>query len=185
MRRSMVTMFLVALVLSTPAAAQSAFTLGLAATLGGGWQIEGADVGLVRRVGMGPFQRVSGTLRFGSFIDEGAIIGGAKGFIGAVTLGLKTAPLTIAELGEDTNPTQIGVDLTLEGAGWLGTNSPLPQGGSWASLALLPGLRFGGSGGMQYTLMLGPTVFFGRSTDVHAFLGVRFEAPLARHGSHP
>jgi len=178
-------MSLVAVVLSTPAAAQSAFTLGLAATLGGGWQIEGADVGLVRRIAAGPFRRVSATARLGSFIDEGAIIGGAKGFIGAATLGIKTAPLSIAELGDDTNPTQIGADLTLEAGGWLGSNSPLPQGGSWASLALLPGLRFGGSGGMQYSLMLGPAVFFGRSTDVHAFLGIRFEAPLARRPSRP
>jgi hypothetical protein len=178
-------MSFVALVLSTPAAAQSAFTLGLAATLGGGWQIEGADVGLVRRIAVGPFQRFTASARLGSFIDEGAIIGGAKGFIGAAVLGLKTAPLSIAELGDDTNPTQIGADLTFEAGGWLGSKSPLPQGGSWASLALLPGLRFGGSGGMQYSLMLGPAVFFGRSTDVHAFLGIRFEAPLARHGSRP
>ena len=40
--------------LSTPLAAQSAWTLGLAATLGGGWQIEGADLGVVRRVRAGP-----------------------------------------------------------------------------------------------------------------------------------
>ncbi len=178
-------MSLVAVVLSTPAAAQSAFTLGIAATLGGGWQIEGADFGLVRRIAAGPFRRVSATARFGSFIDEGAIIGGAKGFVGAATFGLKTASLTIAELGDETNPTQIGADLTLEAGGWLGSNSPLPQGGSWASLALLPGLRFGGGDGMQYSLMLGPAVFFGRSTDVHAFLGLRFEAPLARRASHP
>lgn len=178
-------MSLATVVLSTPLAAQSAFTLGIAATLGGGWQIEGADVGLVRRVGWGPFRRVSATARLGSFIDEGAIIGGAKGFIGAAVFGLKTAPAMIAELGDETNPTQIGADLTFEAGGWLGSNSPLPQGGSWASLALLPGLRFGGSDGVQYSLMLGPTVFFGRSTDVHGFLGVRFEAPLARHAAHP
>ncbi|HXI34386.1 MAG TPA: hypothetical protein VNH63_09915 [Gemmatimonadales bacterium] len=185
MRRSIVTMSLVAVVLSTPAAAQSALTLGLAATLGGGWQIEGGDIGLVRRIAAGPFRRMTATARFGSFIDEGAIIGGAKGFIGGVTLGLKTGSMLIAELGDEKSPTQIGADLTLEAGGWLGSNSPLPQGSSWASLALLPGLRFGSGDGMQYSLMLGPAVFFGRSTDMHAFLGVRFEAPLARRAAHP
>ncbi len=128
---------------------------------------------------------MSATARLGSFIDEGAIIGGAKGFIGGVTLGLKTGSMIIAELGDEKSPTQIGADLTLEAGGWLGSNSPLPQGSSWASLALLPGLRFGGGDGMQYSLMVGPAVFFGRSTDVHAFLGVRFEAPLARRAAHP
>ena len=185
MRRSMVTMSLVALVLSTPAAAQNALTLGLAATLGGGWQIEGGDIGLVRRISFGPFQRMTATARLGSFIDEGAIIGGAKGFIGAAILGFKTAPMNIADLGEENHPTEIGADLTVEAGGWLGSNSPLPQGAAWGSLALLPGLRFGGSDGMQYSLMLGPAVFFGRSTDVHAFLGIRFEAPLARRTAHP
>jgi hypothetical protein len=33
--------------------------------------------------------------------------------------------------------------------------------------------------------MLGPAMFFGRATDVHAFLGLRFEAPLARRAPHP
>ncbi|HYR31216.1 MAG TPA: hypothetical protein VEO93_04800 [Gemmatimonadales bacterium] len=181
----MITMSLVAVVLSTPAAAQNALTVGLAATLGSGWQIEGGDIGLVRRIAAGPFRRMSATARFAEFKDQGAIIGGAQGFIGAVTLGLKTAPLTIAELGDEKSPSQIGADLTLEAGGWLGSNSPLPQGGSWASLALLPGLRFGNADGGQFSLMLGPAVFFGRSTDVHAFLGVRFEAPLARRTPPP
>jgi hypothetical protein len=44
----------------------------------------------------------------------------------------------------------------------------------------LPGLRYGPPNGSQFALLVGPTVFFGQVTLVRPFLGVRFEAPLAR-----
>lgn len=178
-------MFLGLAALSTPLAAQSALAFGMNWTLGSGWQVEGGELGLVRSVGGGPIRRVSAALRLGSFIDEGAIIGGAKGVAAAAVFGVHTAPLAIAEMGDETNPAAIGADLTFEAAGWLGANSPLPQGSPWASVAVLPGLRFGHAGGVQYSVAAGPTWFFGRSTDVHGFLAIRIEAPLARRAPHP
>src|SRR5256714_11295388 len=58
--------------------------LGLAYTVGSGWQIEGLDVGYARAVHAGPVAALSLTARLGSFIDEGAIIGGARGRKGVV-----------------------------------------------------------------------------------------------------
>ena len=193
-RRSMASMLVAVGCLSTPLAAQdelppsnTSWGLGLAATMGRGWQIEGGEIGMQRRMG-GPLGAVSVAARFGSFIDEGAFIGGGRGFVAALVLGARTGSVGLFEVGTEDAPTRVAFDLTLETAGYLGANSPLPQGGRWAAVALLPGLRFGqtGGGGMQYSLVLGPTVFFGGGDpDVRAFLGIRFEAPLARRERRP
>ncbi|HYL21091.1 MAG TPA: hypothetical protein VEU74_04980 [Gemmatimonadales bacterium] len=168
--------------MSTPLASQASnrggggFTGGLAFTVGGGWQIEGLDAGYMRRVQGGPIAAFSLTGRLGSFIDEGAIIGGARGIVVGVTLGAHTRALRLAELGADTSATRVGVDVTVEATGYAGSNSPLPVGSPWGAVSLLPGIRFG----EQFGLLFGPTVFFGTVTQVRPFLGVRFEAPLAR-----
>jgi hypothetical protein len=198
-RRSMVSMFAVLGALSTPLAAQAggggggggtgtkanAIGVGFVATLGGGWQIETGEIGYVRRFSRGPLRAVSGGIRMGSFIDEGAILGGARGFVAAATLGARTARLSVAELGEEQNITSIGFDVTLEASGYLTSNSPLPQGSRWGAVALLPGLRVGGGDGPQYSLVIGPTAFLGSKTDVRGLLAFRIEAPLARREPHP
>jgi hypothetical protein len=175
------------LALSTPLGAQSrgAWTVGLAATVGGGWQIEGADVGYVRAAHAGPLRVASVSARLGSFIDEGAILGGTRGFVFGLTLGGHTGMLALADLGTETSKSEVGVDLTVEGTGYLGAHTPLPQGSPWGALTLLPGLKFGDPDGMQIGLLLGPTFFFGQVNQVRAFLGLRFEAPLARREPPP
>src|SRR2546426_12030410 len=80
-RRSIVTMLTTLVGLSTPLAGQNAVTAGLAYTVGGGWQVEGFDVGLARAVHAGPIAALSLTARLGSFINEGAINGGARGVV--------------------------------------------------------------------------------------------------------
>jgi len=160
-------------------------TLGLAYTVGNGWQVEGLDFGIARAVHAGPIAALSLTGRVGSFIDEGAIIGGARGFVFGASLAARTPTATIAELGADTSASRIGFDLTLEGTGYVGSRSPLAVGSPWGALSVLPGLRFGDPHGASLGLLFGPTVFFGTVTDVRAFLGVRFEAPLARRERHP
>jgi hypothetical protein len=179
--------------LSTPLAAQVPETartgpvigLGFAATLGGGWQIEGGEAGLVRRFGRGPIGALTAGVRIGSFVDEGAIIGGTRGFVSAATLGLRTARTTLAEMGDEHNLTAIGFDVTLEASGYLTSNSPLPQGSRWLAVSVLPGVRIGSSDGAQYGLVVGPTAFFGAKTEVRGFLAFRIEAPLARRERHP
>ncbi len=178
-------MLVLAVGLSTPLAAQSSLLFGLAATLGGGWQIEGTDLGLVRHVRAGPLRFASLNARLGSFVDEGAIFGGVRGFVAGLAVGGRTALVRIAQLGYEQNPTDLGVDLTLEATGYLASRTPLPQGSSWAAVSILPGLRFGDADGVRYSLVVGPTVFFGQATNVHPFLGVRFEVPLARRERHP
>jgi len=163
--------------------------MGLAATLGGGWQIEGGDFGFTRRIRGGPLQFVAAAVRVGSFIDEGAIIGGARGIVGALAVSARTGAVTLAEIGSEDDVTRVGLDLTFEAAGWVGSNSPLPQGARWVTVSVLPGVRFGSSGGIQYHLVVGPAAFLARggggSTDVRTFLGIRFEAPLARRERRP
>jgi len=172
--------------LSTPLAGQgNALTAGLAYTVGGGWQVEGLDFGVARAVRAGPIAALSLTARVGSFIDEGAIIGGTRGFVFGTSLAARTPTATIAELGADRSASRIGLDLTIEATGYVGSHSPLAVGSPWGAISLLPGLRFGDPNGSRLGLLVGPTVFLGTVTDVRPFLGVRFEAPLARRERHP
>ena len=186
MRRSIVTMLTALVGLSTPLTGQGgALTVGLAYTVGSGWQVEGLEVGLARAVHAGPIAALSLTARLGSFIDEGAIIGGARGFVFGTSLAARTPTWTIAELGADTSASRIGVDVTVEATGYVGSRSPLPVGSPWGAVSLLPGLRFGDPNGPRLGLLIGPTVFLGTVTEVRTFLGVRYEAPLARRERHP
>ena len=96
MRRSMIPMLVTLLTLSTPLAGQSggrggrggrgAWVFGFAGTLGGGWQVEAADVGYARVVAAGPLRVATLAARVGSFIDEGAIIGGSRGFLAGLII---------------------------------------------------------------------------------------------------
>jgi hypothetical protein len=172
--------------LSTSLAGQGgALGIGFAGTLGSGWQIEGLDVGYVRRVHGGPIAAVSLAARLGSFVDEGAIIGGARGFIFGTSIAARTPTANIAELGADTSASRVGVDLTFEATGYAGSNSPLPVGSPWGAVSLLPGLRFGDPNGTRFALLIGPTVFLGSVTQTRVFLGARVETPLARRERHP
>jgi hypothetical protein len=176
--------------LSTTLAAQSAggsgaIGVGFAATLGSGWQIESGEIGYVRRLARGPVRALSVGVRLGTFIDEGAILGGNRGFVFAGTVGARSGRLMLAELGDEHNLTEIGFDVTIEATGYLTANSPLPQGSSWAAVAFLPGLRVGSGDGARYGLVIGPTAFFGSKTEIRGLLAFRVEAPLARRESHP
>jgi len=163
-----------------------ALGVGFAATLGGGWQIEGGEIGWVWRKARGPVGALSLGARLGTFVGEGAILGGNRGFVFAATVGARSGRLMLAELGDENNLTQIGFDVTIEATGYLGSHSPLPQGSSWGALALLPGLRVGSGNGPRYALVIGPTWFIGSSPgEVRGLLAFRVEAPLARRESHP
>jgi hypothetical protein len=172
--------------LSTPLAAQGgALTVGFAGTVGTGWQIEALDVGYARRVHAGPIAAVSLAARLGSFVDEGAIINGARGFIFGTSLAVRTPSAIIAELGADTSASRVALDFTLEATGYTGSNSPLPVGSPWGAMSGLLGVWFGDPNGSRFGLLVGPTVFFGSVTQTRAFLGARFETPLARRERHP
>jgi hypothetical protein len=168
------------LALSTPLAAQArgAWTTGFSATLGNGWQYEGVDFGVVRPATFGPMRNYLLMARIGSFIDEAAIIGGTRGFVGGIVLGFKTGAVTIAEVGHEIDLSRFALDLTLEIGGYGAANSPLPEGSSWFSAAALPGFRFGRETGMQVVLSAGPVLFAGREAKVRGFLDIRVEFPL-------
>jgi len=189
-RRSMTSMLVALGALSTPLVAQSAtgnaIGMGFAATLGSGWQIEAGEIGYVRRYGRGLVGALSLGARIGTFIDEGAILGGTRGIVFAPTLAARTRTTSIAQLGDEQNATNIGFDVTLEASGYLASRSPLSQGSRWAAVALLPGLRVGSGDGPRYGLVVGPTLFLGSGkSSVRGFFALRGEAPLARRESHP
>lgn len=167
--------------LSTPLAAQSAFAIGVAATVGGSWQIEAVDLGYVKAVRGGPFRSLTVGGRFGAFVDEGALVGGARGFVAGLVVQGRTGVLQLADIGNETNPSAVGFDISLEGAGYKAWNTALPQFGSaWGAVSLLPGIRFGNAQTLRAGLVFGPTLFFGHETDVRPFLGLRFELPMSR-----
>jgi hypothetical protein len=173
-------MFVSLLFLSTSVAAQSVLTVGFAATLGSGWQLQGADVGIVRPLRVGPVRSWSAVGRVASFIDQGAFFGGQRGVVGGLALGARSRSVMVAELGNDPDVTPIAFDVTFEAAGYLAANSPLPQGAAWVAVGVLPAIRIGGPGTMQFTVLVGPTLFLGPESRVHGFLGLRGEVPLAQ-----
>lgn len=172
--------------LETPPPARNAIGFGFVATLGAGWQIEGGEVGFVRRYFKGPLGALSASARVGTFIDQGAILGGTKGVVFAGTLAARTSTISLAQLGDDISGTQIGFDVTLEASGYAGSSSPLPEGSKWAAVALLPGVRVGSGPGLRYGLVVGPTMFLGSGkSTVRGLLAIRVEMPLARRESRP
>src|SRR5260370_14951928 len=101
-RRSMLTMLTAVVGWSTPLAGQgNALTAGLAYTVGGGWQVEGLDFGVARAVHAGPIAALSLTARIGSFIDESAIIRGARGVIFGTSLAARTPTAPISHVRAD------------------------------------------------------------------------------------
>lgn len=184
--------------LSTPLAAQEpvqetmplerrggAFGIQLTSTLGSSWQVEAGEVGYVWRRGNGLLGALSAGVRLGAFVDEGAILGGTRGFVFGVTLAARSGVAKFAEIGNDLSVTTVGFDVTLEGTGYLAANSPLAQGGSWAGLAAMPGFRVITGSGTRFGIMVGPTLFVGKESDVRVMLALRVDQPLARRESHP
>lgn len=166
---------------------RSAIGFGFAATLGGGWQIEGGEVSYVRRFGNGAIGALSVGARVGTFIDQGEILGGTRGFVFAPTLALRTGTASLAQIGDEQSATAIGFDVTVEASGYLASSSPLSHGSRWGAVALLPGLRVGGGGdGPRYGFVIGPTMFVGSGKPtVRGLLAIRAEAPLARRERRP
>ena len=186
MRRFTVPMFLLLAWLSTPLAGQASLLFGYAGTAGGGeWQIEALEFGIVAPVGLGPVRSIATSIRTGWFADQAVLIRGTRGFIGAFALALRSGRLSVTEIGDELNPTVVSLDLSLEGAGYLGANSPIPEGKRWASLAVLPALRVGAADGAQFAFVLGPAFFAGLTRHTHVFLAARGEFPLARRRRGP
>jgi hypothetical protein len=128
---------------------------------------------------LGPLRHWTAVGRIGSFIDQASFIGGQRGVLGGLALGVRTASGTLAEIGTDPDVTRIAVDVTVEAAGYLAANSPLPHGSSWVAAAVLPAIRIGDPNTTHFTAMVGPAWFLGPEADVRVFFGVRAEVPLA------
>ncbi len=184
-RRVLAPLFVTLAVWCAPLDAQSALAIGYAGTLGDNWQIEALEVGLVVPTGLGPVRSAVATARIGWFGDQGAIIGGTRGFIGGGALAVRSGRLKLFEVGQDASPTVVALDLTLEVAGYLASRAPAPWSPHAMSLAVLPGIRVGPSGGSQFSVLAGPAWFGDHVWHGHAFVAARFEVPLAQGRGGP
>ena len=204
MRRSMLSMLVLLVAGMLPAAlaaqttavppkeeAQPAYKLrphaigfGFFATLGSHWQLEGVEVGYVRRMERG-LAAISVSGRVGTFINESAMIGGTQGVGFGATIAGRTRMKSIAQFGEEEHGTAIGFDLTLEVSGYTASNSPLSRT-KWMAISLLPAMSLGSGDAAHFGIVIGPTAFLGDGKPVvRGMLGFRGEAPLARRERRP
>ena len=154
-----------------------AISFGYFATLGANWQIEAVEIGLVFRRPRG-LAAISFSTRWGAFIDQSTYLGGTRGMVFAATLSTRTRMIQVGEIGSEERSTPIGIDLTMEAAGYVAASSPFWQGSRWGAVSLLPSLRIGPG-----ALTLGPTLFLAGPNQKPAMRGVlalRGEASLSR-----
>jgi len=174
---------------SPPASAASklrphAIGFGFFATLGSKWQLEGVEVGYVRRMERG-LAAISVSGRIGTFINESVMIGGSQGIGFGATIAGRTRMKSIAQFGEEEHGTAIGLDLTLELTGYTTSNSPLSRT-QWMAISALPAISVGTGDAAHFGIVIGPTAFLGDGKPVvRGMLGFRGEAPLARRERRP
>lgn len=191
MRRSMASMLVAWVALSTTLAAQSnkarphAIGFGFVATLGDHWQMQGVEIGYARRLQRG-LAAVSLSGRVGTFINESTMLGGTKGAVVGATLAARTPMKSIAQFGADEHGTGLGFDLTIEVTGYTASGSPLSQGPRWAAVSVLPAFSIGSGDAAHFGIVIGPTVYLSRGKPVmRGMLAFRGEAPLARRERRP
>ena len=161
-----------------------AIGFGFFATLGSNWQLEGVEVGYVRRLERG-LAAISVSGRIGTFINESVMIGGTQGIGFGATIAGRTRMKSIAQFGEEEHGTAIGFDMTLELSGYTSSNSPLSRT-QWLAISALPAISLGSGDAAHFGIVIGPTAFLGDGkTVVRGMLGFRGEAPLARRERRP
>ena len=161
-----------------------AIGFGFFATLGSNWQLEGVEVGYVRRMERG-LAAISVSGRIGTFINESAMIGGTQGIAFGGTIAGRTRMKSVAQFGEEEHGSAIGFDMTLEVSGYTSSNSPLSRD-RWMAISLLPAISLGSGDAAHFGIVIGPTAFLGDGKPVvRGLLGFRGEAPLARRERRP
>jgi hypothetical protein len=199
-RRSMIPMLVALGALSTTLSAQSndvppqpsttngrphAIGFGFVATLGANWQMEGIELGYVRRLPRG-LAAISLSGRLATFINQSTMLGGSKGAVFGVTLAGRTRMKSIAQFGAEEHGTGIGFDLTFEVTGYTASGSPLRQGARWAAVSVLPAFSVGSGDAPHFAIVIGPTVLLSSGKPaMQGMLAFRGEAPLARRERRP
>jgi hypothetical protein len=161
-----------------------AIAFGFFATLGLHWQLEGVEIGYVRRLERG-LAAVSLSGRVGTFINESVMSGGTQGLGLGATLAARTRMHSVAQFGADEHGTDIGLDLTFEMTGYTAYASPQSRD-RWMALSVLPAISIGSGDAPRFGIVLGPTAFLGDGKPVvRGILAFRGEAPLARRERLP
>ena len=161
-----------------------AIGFGFFATLGDYWQVEGVEIGYVRRLQHG-LAALSFSGRLGTFINESSMIGGTQGIAFGATLAARTRMKSFAQFGEEEHGTAIGADMTFEVTGYTAAGSPISRS-RWLAVSVLPALSLGSGDAAHFGIVIGPTVFLGDGKpSVRGMLAFRGEAPLARRERRP
>lgn len=155
-----------------------AISFGYFATLGANWQIEAVEIGYVFRKPRGALPAIAVSTRWGAFIDQSTFLSNTRGMVFAATVSARTRMLQVGQLGSEDHSTPMGIDLTIEAAGYVAAASPFWQGSRWGAVSLLPSMRIGPG-----ALTVGPTLFLAGPKQKPAMRGVlalRGEASLSR-----
>lgn len=154
-----------------------AISFGYFATLGANWQIEALELGYVlRRPRPRGFVAISLATRFGAFLEQSTYLGGTRGAVFAAAVSTRTRMIEISQLGSEQRAKPIGIDFTLELAGYVAAGSQFWQGSRWAAVSFLPALRFGPA-----SLAVGPSALLGgHKPAMRGVLALRGEASLRR-----
>lgn len=152
-----------------------AISFGYFATLGANWQIEALELGYVFKRPRG-LAAISLATRFGAFLEQSTYRGGTRGAVFSAALATRTRLIEISQLGSEQRPTPIGMDFTIELAGYAAAASQFWQGSRWAAVSFLPALRFG-----PVSLAIGPSALLGsHKPAMRGVLALRGEASLGR-----
>ena len=154
-----------------------AISFGYFATLGANWQIEALELGYVlRRPRSRGLVAISLATRLGAFLEQSTYLGGTRGAVVAAVLSTRTRMIELSQLGSEQRATPIGIDFTMELAGYVAAGSQFWQGSRWAAVSFLPTLRIGPG-----SLALGPSALLGgHKPALRGVLALRGEASLRR-----
>ena len=152
-----------------------AISFGYFATLGANWQIEALELGYVFKRPRG-LAAISIATRFGAFLEQSTYLGGTRGAVFSAALATRTRLIEVSQLGSEQRPSPIGIDFTVEVAGYIAAASQFWQGSRWAAVSFLPALRFGPA-----SLAIGPSALLGgHKPALRGVLALRGEASLRR-----
>jgi hypothetical protein len=152
-----------------------AISFGYFATLGANWQIEAVELGYVVRRPRG-LAAISLATRIGAFLEQSTYLGGTRGAVLAAVVSTRTRLIEVSQLGSEQRPKPIGIDFTIEVAGYVAAGSQFWQGSRWVALSFVPAFRMGPA-----SLAIGPSALLGgHKPAMRGVLALRGEASLRR-----
>jgi hypothetical protein len=140
----------------------------------------GAELAMWRpRAEAAPAAQAPNARRLVAIALLGALVGAVTGLVGA-----RVVVADLAFVGTERNPSYVRLVAAPEIGVTQGFDSPLPQGGTFGSGALLLGFAFGNDERIDesFALLFGPAVLAGSTTDLHLQVTLRYQGGLGGGG---